>query len=146
MAICPKCGANVPDGTTYCPTCGAPLYFQEAPVQNVPANNAAAASAAGTPCMVLGILSLVFCGLVGLILAIVAKSKVKNYERQFGPATGKAKVGKILSTLGLVFSIIAIVGSVIYMIVIAGLIASGALDTSSGSITSLFRDLIYQLK
>ena len=144
MAICPKCGANVPDGTTYCPTCGAPLYFQEAPVQNVPANNAAAASAAGTPCMVLGILSLVFSGLVGLILAIVGKSKVRSYEQQFGPATGKAKAGKILTTLGMVFSIIALVFSIIYMIVIIGLMASG--KVSGGNIAEAIRDLIYQMK
>ena len=117
MAFCPRCGANVPDGTAFCPTCGAQMTFQEAPVQTAGANEAAK-SAAGSPCLVLGILSLVFSGIVGFILSIVGKSKVRRYEQQFGPATGKAKAGKILCTLGLVFSIIAIVFSIVAVIII----------------------------
>lgn len=66
-----------------------------------------------------GILGLVFCGsgILGLIFSIIGMSKAKKYAAEAGELTGKAKTGKILATLGLVFSIIAIVIWVICLIV-----------------------------
>ena len=68
-----------------------------------------------------GILGLVFCGsgILGLIFSIIGMSKAKKYAAEAGELTGKAKTGKILATLGLVFSIIAIVIWVICIIVMS---------------------------
>jgi len=75
-----------------------------------------------------GILGLVFCGsgILGLIFSIIGLSKAKKYAAEAGELTGKAKTGKILATLGLVFSIIAIVCWIIVAIV--GSCASAALQ------------------
>lgn len=75
-----------------------------------------------TQSLVFGILSLVFteCSILGIIFGAVGKSKAKKFaELNEGVVTGKAKVGKILSTLGLVFSIICLVVTVILVIVMA---------------------------
>ena len=72
-----------------------------------------------TQSLVFGILSLVFTELsiLGIIFGAVGKSKAKKFaELNEGVVTGKAKVGKILSTLGLVFSIICLVCVVIIVI------------------------------
>lgn len=72
-----------------------------------------------TQSLVFGILSLVFTELsiLGIIFGAVGKSKAKKFaELNEGVVTGKAKVGKILSTLGLVFSIICLVCVVIIAI------------------------------
>lgn len=66
-----------------------------------------------------GILGLIFCstGLLGLIFSAIGRSKAKKYAAEAGAVEGKAKVGKILSTIGLVFSIINLVFWAIIIIV-----------------------------
>lgn len=73
-----------------------------------------------TQSLVFGILSLVLteCGILGIIFGAIGKAKAKAFAAQNdGVVTGKAKVGKILSTLGLVFGIICLVCVVIIAIV-----------------------------
>ncbi len=79
--------------------------------------------------LVFGILSLVFSGIVGLILAIVGRKKGKAFIEQGGTLTGASKVGYILSLVGMIFSIIAIVFIVIYIIIIIA--AAGAASSYS---------------
>lgn len=124
--VCSKCGAQIPDGSTFCTECGAPV--QQTPVQQ--AYNAAVVTPNTTPILVLGILALVLCETVigGIICAILCKKKIKEYVAAGGQIAGKVKVGKILSTLGLVFSILYAVFWVIYIIVIVAAAASGALS------------------
>ena len=76
-----------------------------------------------------GILSLVFCGsgILGLIFAIIGKKKAKAYAAEVGQLDGKAKVGSILATVGLILSIIMMVYWV-FIIIFAGLASSGALN------------------
>ena len=65
-----------------------------------------------TQSLVFGILSLVATstGLLGVIFGAIGKSKAKAFAAaNDGVLVGKAKAGKILSTLGLVFGIIALV-------------------------------------
>ena len=65
-----------------------------------------------TQSLVFGILSLVLSegGILGIIFGAIGKAKAKAFaEQNGGVLTGKAKVGKILSTLGLVFGIITLV-------------------------------------
>jgi len=66
-----------------------------------------------------GILGLIFCGtgLLGLIFSAIGRSKAKKYAAEAGELAGKAKAGKILATIGLVFSIINLVLWAIIIIV-----------------------------
>ena len=82
--------------------------------------------------LVFGILSLVFGSIVGIILGSIGRKKGKAYIAQGGQLTGASKVGFILCKVGLILSILAIVGAVIYTIVlIAGSAALKQLSTYS---------------
>lgn len=61
--------------------------------------------------LIFGILSVALgeLGILGLIFAILGKKEAKKYEASFGQLSGKAKVGSILSTVGLILSIAMIV-------------------------------------
>ena len=118
--ICNQCGAQLPEGTTVCPNCGAALNAQpqyQQPFQAQPV-------AAQPNILVFGILSLVFSGIVGLILGIVGRKKGKAFVAQGGQLTGGSKVGFILSLVGIIVSIVAIVIIVIYAIAAGSFIAS----------------------
>ena len=67
--------------------------------------------------LVFGILSIVFSGIVGLILSIIGRKKGKAFIAQGGTLTGASKVGYILCMVGLILSIIAIVVIAIYLII-----------------------------
>ncbi len=72
--------------------------------------------------LVFGILALVLCesGILGIIFGAIAISNAKKYAAANGGVLdGKAKTGKILGTLGLVFGIISLVVIVIASIVTA---------------------------
>ncbi len=84
-----------------------------------------------TQSMIFGIISLVLSsgGILGIIFGAIGKAKAKAFAAQNeGIVTGKAKVGKILSTLGLVFGIVMTVLWVVYIIVVAAAAANGALN------------------
>ncbi|MBQ7566458.1 MAG: hypothetical protein IJT18_05000 [Oscillospiraceae bacterium] len=77
-----------------------------------------------------GIIALVFCWtpIVGLVLAIIARKKAKTYGAENnGEITGQAKVGQIFSIIALVASIVAIVYWAIY---IAGIAALSSLQNA----------------
>lgn len=123
---CPKCGSLLEEGAKFCQNCGAKMESAEqnvsepvqadTPVAEQPqrANDASAiedsfeAQDLASSTLTMGILSLVFCeiSLLGLIFAIICKFKAKKYAALTGKLSGKANVGKILSTVGLVISII----------------------------------------
>ena len=99
--FCQNCGKEFQDGVGACPHCGAPVSMvsQPAPVQTT--------SDPGTTPMVLGILSIVFAGLIGLVLSIIGLKKAGPVLAA-NPENGRAKAGKITSIIGLVLSILAI--------------------------------------
>lgn len=70
-----------------------------------------------------GILGLAFCeiAILGLIFSIIGRNKAKAYIAAHGQLEGAAKAGGILSKLGLIFSIISIVVTVILIIARASL-------------------------
>lgn len=138
--FCNKCGAMVEDGTKFCPSCGQslaqsapeqPVYQQptyQEPVYQQPTYQQPTAPAINTtPILVMGILSICFActfyfSFLGIIFGAIGKGKVKSYLAAGGTLSGKAKVGSILSTVGL---ILGIVMTVIAFIVLIALIAGG---------------------
>ena len=74
-----------------------------------------------------GILSLVFCGILGIIFGAIGRKKGKEFIAQGGELAGAAKVGFILSKVGVILGIIATIVIAIYLIVIIAAAASGAL-------------------
>ncbi|MBR3300798.1 MAG: zinc-ribbon domain-containing protein [Clostridia bacterium] len=130
MAFCTNCGAQVPDGSAICPNCGtqlapaaAPQPTYQAPVYQAPAYQPAPALDNG-PIFTFGLLSVILCwfGIPGLIFAIIAKKKIKNYLAAGGQLTGRAKAGSIMATIGLIVSIVMMVVWPIYFISIAAFI------------------------
>ena len=78
--------------------------------------------------LVLGILSLVFGSIVGIILGAIGRKKGNEFIAQGGELTGASKVGYILSKVGIILGIITTILIVIYVILIAAGVASGAFD------------------
>ena len=76
--------------------------------------------------LVFGILSLVLEWIPGIILGAIGRKKGNEYIAQGGTLTGAAKVGYILSKVGLILGIIGTIFVVIYIILIAAGAASGA--------------------
>jgi len=105
-----------------------PVYetpaYQEPVVQSSPE-----AAALSTPILVFGILGLSFAcipyvNFLGIIFSAIAKKKVKQFLACGGVLSGKAKVGNILATVGL---IIGIIFTVIFAIIITAAIFGGVL-------------------
>ncbi|MBR4905871.1 MAG: zinc ribbon domain-containing protein [Clostridia bacterium] len=149
--FCQNCGTQLPEGVKFCPECGAPVEIVE-PLRNEPiVENIAAepiqepvyetpvqqpivqsnpeAAALSTPILVFGILGLSFAcipyvNFLGIIFSAIAKGKVKQFLGLGGVLSGKAKVGNILATVGL---IIGIIFTVIFAIIITVAIFGGIL-------------------
>ena len=120
---CKKCGTQIPDGATTCPSCGAAVEATRA-VSAGPQPNT----------LLFGILSLVFCETVilSLIFAIIGRKKGKAYIAQGGTLTGASKVGFVLSKLGLIFAILSlIVCAVVIILLVAGVISADTLSTAA---------------
>lgn len=111
-----------------------PAYAQpEQPTQPVYAQPVAAPvqqlESLASSALTMGILSLVFActffiSFLGIVFGAIGKGKAKQFALLNGLPAGKAKVGSILSTAGLIVGIIMTVILVIYIIAIAASIAS----------------------
>ena len=77
--------------------------------------------------LVFGILSLVFTSILGIIFGSIGRKKGKEFIEQGGEPTGAAKVGFILSKIGVILGIIATIIIAIYIIMFAVAAANGAL-------------------
>ncbi|MBQ7698911.1 MAG: zinc ribbon domain-containing protein [Clostridia bacterium] len=114
---CKKCGSQIPDNAVFCTECGARTNDREEryipvaqPVKD-PVPDAA-------PILVLGILSIALAGIGGLVCAIICFKKVKAYIAAGGALTGIAKVGRILSIVGLALSIATCVYVTVYLCIL----------------------------
>lgn len=149
--ICKNCGAQIPDGSAFCTECGAPVQ-QEQPVQQEPVQQPQytpvqqtytaepTPAVSGKPVLICGILALALNSIpyvgwiAGLICAIIGMKKAKAYVAANGQLTGAAKVGRILSIVGLVCSIVmAFVWLIVIIVAIIGA-ASGVIQSSIDSI------------
>lgn len=111
--ICRKCGTNVPDGAPACHVCGTPMGYAAPVPASVPGKGLGIAG------MVLGIVSLVFfciwyislpCGITGIILSAVSKSKAKPYGAKSGLATAGIVCSAIALGLMILFIILVAIG------------------------------------
>ena len=161
--FCKSCGAQIEDGTKFCPNCGAeqtveapqpaaPAYtpapdpnaynpnaYNPAPTYNpAPAYAPAAVpvnvEGLATSSMIFGIIAMCLPALFAIIFGAVAKSKAKAYGNATGAITGKAKVGNILGTIALIFGIIATIAVVIYVIAVIIIAIAGA---AAGGLNSI---------
>ncbi|MBQ9806808.1 MAG: zinc-ribbon domain-containing protein [Clostridia bacterium] len=128
--FCVYCGKNLPDGSAFCPNCGARLTETEPQMQynqvqtpEKPAANPAEKDALGKSILTYAILGHAFgCTLLlsflGLIFTCVSKGKVNKYTDLYGPTSGTATVGRILNIPGLIINIFMTVFSAIYFFVL----------------------------
>lgn len=142
--FCKKCGTQISDNAVFCHECGAPVqteqpygyeepagaqYIPVAQTENYPAPDA-------TPILVLGILSLALPALGGLICAIICRKKVKAYVSGGGRLTGIAKVGNILSIVGLAISIATCVYIAVYLCIIFAMYGTVLFTMIAGTLSN----------
>jgi len=155
MAFCNNCGSELKEGARFCEQCGTPVqqapqapeqpaYTYQEPVYQQPAYTyqqqytyqqpevvtpAPAQSGDAKGAMIMSIIGLALSelGIPGIILSAIAKGKVKKAE-EAGATGGMVKVGKILSKIGMIVSIVMTAFWTLYFFIIIGVAASGALD------------------
>lgn len=151
VKFCPNCGAPVAvaaaieEPVVEEPTAPEPVYnapeepvYQqpEAPVYREPEPAAVVdpeMASRSNAILIFGIIGLVcscsfYLSLLGIIFSAVARGKVKSFLASGGQLSGKAKVGSILSKVGLILGIVLFVLFVFWLIV---MIATTAKDLGS---------------
>ena len=128
--FCTNCGSQINDNLRFCPNCGAIVSGEK---QNVTAASTYVGPMGNpTPVLVWGILGLAFsCAFFTSVLVIIFSCiglrKANDYiSFTQGAYSKQATIGRNLSKAGLIVGIIMTVLLVIYICVIAGLIADGA--------------------
>ena len=149
--FCKYCGNELTENANFCPACGQfvsetkqapekPVTTLEAPefeeivvmpsVEKEEENNREKKEL-GNSILTNAILGLVFSctwilSLLGLIFAIVSKSKVNAYVDKYGETSGPATVGKHLGVAALATSIVMLALLVLYIAIIIAAVATGA--------------------
>lgn len=151
MNICPTCGQSVTvtaNNGTAAPVppvppqeqyqnVQQPLYYQQPVYQQPPIQQPQPqGDGSETKLLVFGILSLALGTIPGLIFSIITLNKTKAYIAQFGQISTKVKVARILSIVGLIYNIVAIVFVVLYFSIV-GCVLCTALN--SGITTYSYR-------
>lgn len=116
MEYCSKCGAEIPEGSKFCPKCGQPVEYAERvyepevqeSVRHTPRptpSPGTTESASGAITIgVLGLICAFFIPIIGCILGIVAIAMGSSASNRGVPSAGTAVA------LGVVALVIAIVG------------------------------------
>lgn len=153
MGFCSNCGSELKDGAKFCENCGAPVeiaqepvrefveeqtveYYTEAPVVNTPEQESMTKSA-----LIMSIVGLALSelGIPGIIISAIAKSKVKKATAA-GAIGGKLKAARILSTIGMILSIVMTIVWLLYIVVIGAAVAysinEGGFDTIESTFNS----------
>ena len=143
VKFCPECGApvEITESVRDMPTVEEPVVaaepVHEQPVYETPVyqepvvQSNPEAAALSTPILIFGILGLSFAcvpyvNFLGIIFSAIAKSKVKKFLGLGGVLSGKAKVGNILATVGLIVGIVftAIFAIIITVAIFGGILAA----------------------
>lgn len=102
---CQNCGNELNPGAKFCPVCGLQAKaLSEAPVPDVDPKLSG-------KILVFGILSVAFgcspflISIVGIVMAIIGRCKIKAYRKAGVLPDGKAKAGNVLTFIGLWLSI-----------------------------------------
>jgi uncharacterized membrane protein YidH (DUF202 family) len=153
IMYCTFCGTENNDGAKFCANCGSPLearqqeekveeaQYSYEPIDLTTTLREAEKDRQGASLLGTGITAMVFScvtfflSFVGIILAAVGLGKARSFERNFTTLDGKAKVGKILSTIALIIGIIMTVFSVLYFALIIVIIVEslgGEFDANGG--------------
>src|SRR5258705_9221062 len=111
--MCPKCGAMASSAAAFCSTCGSSLtpgaVLPPAPPMGIPAGMPIIMQTRTSGMAIAGfVLSLVFCGVLGLIFSIIGHNECK---RSNGMVTGGG-----LALAGIIISIIRIVIEIRYIL------------------------------
>lgn len=138
MNVCSNCGAELTEGTVFCPNCGVDQTqnvqvpeiqaadnelaqtFEEAPTTLT-----GAAKVMSIISMICGIVSLATCygglvpGIAAIILASLASKKAP------GIPNSMAKTGKITGIIGTVLASLWLVGYIIYIVVVLAFATTG---------------------
>ena len=147
--FCKNCGNQLPDNALFCGSCGTkveapaapqqpayeapqqPAYVAPQPAPQQPAYVAPqAAPQANDPYKdelagsvlskgIAGLALSLALGVPGIIVSAGAKRKAREYESRYGELSGKAKVGSILSKVGLPVSIGMTVMYFLYLLILA---------------------------
>ena len=113
---CRFCGKEIEASAKYCDRCGGIVTESEtdeggeiyAP-EVISSYCEAELETAAKKSLIFGILSLAFGSVVGFILALIGMKHVRKYtELNGGYVNGKAKAGKILSTIGIPFGVFSL--------------------------------------
>lgn len=124
MAYCGNCGKEVPDGTKFCPNCGAQIGPVEAPKQEVttPINAKHGTALASMIIGIVGVASLFFIvsiGILPLILGIIGLVLAGNAKKA-GNSEGIRTAGFVLSLIAL------IIGAIEFVVLLIAIIFTGA--------------------
>lgn len=131
--FCKNCGAQMEDNARFCSACGhehspeSPENVKE-PINLDPTFEEAKRRAANQ-ILTWGIVSIAmvntcWLALLGFIFSFVVKSKVKTYERFFGPVSHQAKVGRDLGKAGFIAGLIlSILVTIYFFFIIVAAIA-----------------------
>ena len=143
--ICKYCGKELEEDARFCSTCGKVVVHEpepanpsaESPMEIVAVSEVKDSAveqerdARGKSILTYAILSLAFASsfyfaFVGIIFAVIAKVKVRQYVLVYRETRGTATVGKHLSLAGLISSIVltAILAFVIFVAVGVALLES----------------------
>ncbi len=128
MKICPKCGAQLDDGASFCNYCGEKLPDAESaapqqpgPVPTAPAaqpNDGQGLSVAALVCGVLGIVGswipvvkyfTTVLAVLGLIFGVMGRQKSTAVH---GKASGMATAGLVLGVIGVAFALLGLICTV----------------------------------
>lgn len=114
---CSTCGAQIADSSTSCPQCGTQMRHRASsmtpPTAPVPSNFK---PHRGTAVLVLGILSLVVCGILGIVAWVMGNNDLREMDAGTMDPSGRSltNAGRIC---GMIASILIIVVLSIWLIV-----------------------------
>ena len=136
--FCSHCGSEIENGARFCQNCGAsadatkneekmsyePIDLTDTIAEKAKDEAAGSALGTGIAAIIFGLI-VSFLNFIGIILGAVGIGKANAVEAQFGELPPKARVGKILSTVGLISGILMTIVWFLYIVIIAVALSEG---------------------